>query len=175
MVFGGPLLGDPDRQARSSIAGTLRPPPPVVHRQLADRVSRHQLHHDQVALCVARLNARTRSAAHAVRGARIRYGPAVRRRRVGEAPRSVHPVNVIPTNQTSQPWDVSTALQDVSSVPERPQRLAGLSACHQLQISRPPMWTRQLGRFYGVLGPITGLFKTSKTSKTSKPRFSSEA
>ena len=64
-------------------------------------------------------------AAHAAPVVRIRCGSTVRPDRAGAVPRSVRPVEVIAMNQTSDRWDVSTALQDVSNVPKRPKVKSG--------------------------------------------------
>lgn len=124
MALGGPLLGASDRQVRTSAAAARSSPPPGMHLELGAPLSGSWLHHNYVALRVARLNARTRSKrlAHAVPGGRIllrlRRASALRRRRteIGCSYRCHRD-----KDQTSKPWDVSTALRDVRNVPERPE------------------------------------------------------
>jgi hypothetical protein len=61
VAFGGPLLGAPDRQVRTSVAAASCRPPLGVERQLGAPVPRHRTGTDWVALRVARSSARTRS------------------------------------------------------------------------------------------------------------------
>ncbi len=59
-----------------------------------------------------------KAVANAVADRRIRRGSSLLRGRACAAPRSVPPIDIIAMNQTRQPWDVSTALQDVSKRPK---------------------------------------------------------
>lgn len=88
-----------------------------------------------------------------------------RRRRPADAARSsVHPVEVIETKQAGEPWDVSTALQDASNVPERPPIRVGALGPSALRDFIVNNVDETAGRFYGVCGRFTGISKRPKTS-----------